>query len=985
MVVILPVYWMTSVLLLSQPVLSAAEIRALRGEHSRAAFARALGVTPHTVYRWELAEDASDARRPRGAELAKLQRLARGDSLVALGDFQVKRVGVMETASRERVLHEDVMGVMPAFDRVLEPDWDRAHAELLRRLSSKNISDDALALTQTGIALVLALHRNDARGAYSALAPALSLAEAERLAPFVAIKVYGAAAFVHGMSDGALFDIGRVHAYLARAESLARVEDDQDALFVAWLGAIHAAIVVGDQELVMRAARRLEETRISGGRTLFSLVLDEVRSFCSYIDGTSHGARRSLLEIANEAGTLGFPAVHARALGTWAVKELDALADPEGVIRASHRVKAIANAARLGPGMHTVFAVRAEADALLRLGRLDEAFEVLGELETYLTETGIPPTSATSVVVRAYFLTGREADLRSLAKRLSSCQVVSLRPLAHAYAAYVEAMAELVSARDPEGTVAAFAIAEDEAQRWSFLMRDVLVFGAVAHVAFAGDVTRVKIELRKAQRFLERCPSPWGSAHLRRVEGTVAAIAGHTEEARRHLEAAAATFELGRDLPAARMTRHGALALSYVRGEPGLEEALRASDAELKSLGLVTPKSIRATIERSREALEKSRAAGRDPSRLAVAVDRLAVRGVAAELVLRVLRESAEALTGQEVSLERASGDDPARRRDERPDESVFELRDGHGELVRLRVPGRVDDATRAEVGILITCAELALALARARALASGGAVAPTEARDPGTGADDDGPFVAASAGMRRLKSELQRLSASKATVILTGESGTGKEVVARTLVSVSHRRDRPYVVFNCAAVPRDLFEGQLFGYRKGAFTGATQDHAGVIRAADGGTLFLDEIGELPLDVQPKLLRFLENGEILPLGAQKPVGVDVRIVAATHRDLADLVHRGLFREDLYYRLQVVPIHLAPLRERTDDIVPLALRFLRDLSKSAGRKAPLLSSEARARLTGHGWPGNVRELRNVLDRTLAFEPVPEVLRAQDLRF
>ena len=238
---------------------------------------------------------------------------------------------------------------------------------------------------------------------------------------------------------------------------------------------------------------------------------------------------------------------------------------------------------------------------------------------------------------------------------------------------------------------------------------------------------------------------------------------------------------------------------------------------------------------------------------------------------------------------------------------------------------------------------------------------------------------------MRRLKSELLRLSASKATVIVTGESGTGKEVVARTLVSLSQRKNKPYTVFNCAAVPRDLFEGQLFGYRKGAFTGATQDHAGVIRAADGGTLFLDEIGELPLDVQPKLLRFLENGEVLPLGAQKPIAVDVRIVAATHRNLAELVQRGAFREDLYYRLQVVPIHLPPLRERTDDVVPLALRFLRDLSKAAGRKPPLLSSDARARLIGHPWPGNVRELRNVLDRTLAFEPVPEVLRARDLRF
>jgi len=967
--------------------LRSSDIRLLRGARSRAAFARVVGVTPHTVYRWELPEGAKDGRRPRGAELTKLVAMASGGALPEATEDTSPHTTRSHEHERERVasprVDDDVMWVMPAFDRVFESDWARAHGDLLHWLgSSKDISVDALALAQTGAALVLALHRSDARGAFSSLAPALARAEEGTLQPFVAIKVYGAAAFVHGMSDGALFDIGRVHAYLARAEAIGRVEDDREALFVGWLGAIQAATVVGDQELVMRAARRLEETKTSGLRPLFSLVLDEVRSFCTYIDGISRGSRRNLLEIANEAAELGFPAVHARALGTWAVKQLDELRDPEEVVALGRKVKDIARMARLGPGMHTVFAVRAEADALLRMARIDEAMAVLHELEAYLADTGLPPTSATSVLVRAYFLTGREDALRALAKRFSSCQVVSLRPIVRAHAAYIEAMAELVAAHDPEGTVAAFAIAEVEGQRWNFLLRDVLVFGALAHAAFATDVTRVKIELRKAQRFLEICPSPWGSAHLRRVEGTVAAFTGHPAEAKRHLEAAAATFELAKDRPAALMTRHGLLGLSFMNGEPGLEDALRVSEAELATLGILPPKSIRATIERSRKAVGRARTATIDPSRLAVAVERLAVRGVAPELVLRVLRESAEELCAVEVSVEalerpdtfagHASNGTEAER-------SVFEIRVGQGSLMQLVAKGPLDESRRAELGILITCAELALDLAHR------GASTKIEGTDTTTESEDDGPFVAASNGMRRLKSELLSLSASKATVIITGESGTGKEVVARTLVSLSQRKNKPYTVFNCAAVPRDLFEGQLFGYRRGAFTGATQDHAGVIRAADGGTLFLDEIGELPLDVQPKLLRFLENGEVLPLGAQKPIAVDVRIVAATHRNLAELVQRGAFREDLFYRLQVVPIHLSPLRERTDDVVPLAVRFLRDLSKAAGRKPPLLSSDARARLVGHPWPGNVRELRNVLDRTLAFEPVPEVLRARDLRF
>jgi DNA-binding NtrC family response regulator len=235
---------------------------------------------------------------------------------------------------------------------------------------------------------------------------------------------------------------------------------------------------------------------------------------------------------------------------------------------------------------------------------------------------------------------------------------------------------------------------------------------------------------------------------------------------------------------------------------------------------------------------------------------------------------------------------------------------------------------------------------------------------------------------MRRLRADLARLAGSRATVIITGESGTGKEVVARAIHDLSSRAGRPYVAFNCAAVPRELFEGQLFGHRKGAFTGATSDQPGTIRAADGGTLFLDEIGELPLDVQPKLLRFLENGEVSPLGERRPVTVDVRVVAATHRDLAALVKQGSFREDLYFRLQVIPLRVPPLRDRKEDIAALARHFVRELGPKG--RAPVLAPDALAALGDRPWPGNVRELRNVIERTLAYAPDAAVLTAADLR-
>jgi DNA-binding NtrC family response regulator len=240
--------------------------------------------------------------------------------------------------------------------------------------------------------------------------------------------------------------------------------------------------------------------------------------------------------------------------------------------------------------------------------------------------------------------------------------------------------------------------------------------------------------------------------------------------------------------------------------------------------------------------------------------------------------------------------------------------------------------------------------------------------------------LIAASPAMRRVLGDVGRLAGSRATVVITGESGVGKELIAHALCKVSSRADGPYIAFNCASVPHELFEGQLFGYRKGAFTGATADHAGMIRAADGGTLFLDEIGELPLDIQPKLLRFLDNAEVFPLGAQRAVNVDVRVIAATNRDLAAEVRRGRFREDLYYRLLVVPLVVPPLRARREDVVPLARFFARNLT--AQGRPPAFAPDALAALEAHSWPGNVRELRNVIARALAYSPRPDVItRAQ----
>jgi transcriptional regulator with GAF, ATPase, and Fis domain len=204
-------------------------------------------------------------------------------------------------------------------------------------------------------------------------------------------------------------------------------------------------------------------------------------------------------------------------------------------------------------------------------------------------------------------------------------------------------------------------------------------------------------------------------------------------------------------------------------------------------------------------------------------------------------------------------------------------------------------------------------------------------------------------------------------TVLLGGETGTGKELFARAVHAASKRAHKPMIRVNCGAIPANLIESELFGHEKGAFTGATQRRDGRFTLADGGSLFLDEIGELPLELQPKLLRVLQEGELEPVGSSRMLKVDVRIIAATHRNLAECVRQGTFREDLFYRLNVFPIVVPPLRERQEDIAALAQAFLEKFARRLGRSIAPLSEAALARLRSYSWPGNVRELENVIER------------------
>ena len=233
--------------------------------------------------------------------------------------------------------------------------------------------------------------------------------------------------------------------------------------------------------------------------------------------------------------------------------------------------------------------------------------------------------------------------------------------------------------------------------------------------------------------------------------------------------------------------------------------------------------------------------------------------------------------------------------------------------------------------------------------------------------------LIGSSPKFRALLTEVERVAPVDSAVLIQGETGTGKEVIARAIHEASPRRNHRFVALNCAAIPSALLESELFGHERGAFTGACTQTKGRFQMADGGTLFLDEIGDMPLELQPKLLRALQEREFERLGSAQTVRVNVRVVAATNQDLAQLVTKKLFRADLFYRLNVIPICLPPLRERVQDIPPLTEFFVAKFAASLNKPIDLIPDEVMAVLKAHDWPGNIRELQNFIERAVLFSP------------
>ena len=243
--------------------------------------------------------------------------------------------------------------------------------------------------------------------------------------------------------------------------------------------------------------------------------------------------------------------------------------------------------------------------------------------------------------------------------------------------------------------------------------------------------------------------------------------------------------------------------------------------------------------------------------------------------------------------------------------------------------------------------------------------------------------MVYCSTAMHDLAAQIHKVRDSKMAVLITGESGTGKEGIARAIHTLSSRQEGPFVAFNCTVVTKELISSQLFGHRKGSFTGADSHYQGSIRSAEGGTIFLDEIGDLPLELQPKLLRFLQEGEVHPVGETNPVKVNVRVIAATNHDIEAMVAKGEFREDLYYRINVLRFHMPPLRERREEIPALSYNLLERFSQDARKSGLTFAPETLAALTASAWPGNIRQLANEIQRAIAVVSNREIIQPQHL--
>ncbi len=922
------------------------DIRTLRGSLSQAAFARQLSVTPLTVHRWELPEGNKEARRPRGRILERLQRLVAGgpSSTREEEPRSPSSAPLSMSPAPDPDFEKEQEIVLPLLEQISTQTWAQAEERMLDLLERRALaSSGGRALASLGVAFAQLVMWLDVRAARTAWAPVAEAAECGTLPNSVAARTFVLGALIFSTRDNRSFDPARTAGYIARAEALLGEGDvDQRVLL---LRARIAAARHSDT-LVALDAYRAHASSIDDARSpLAQFTVVTLREFAAHATGDEEAAGRYLATARSMAHHLGLDGFFITLLADRIERLIRGAYPLAAVLETAREVRELMTSARLPMTESYLFVLGVEIEAYFRSARVAEAEAVATEA----LASGRHGSFAFAIsVLHHYTAAARVPELPALADRLDTGGGGVHVALIRGYHALLTSeperaarLADEVCSAPPETVGLPYALHQAYAQ-------------LVAARLLLRDVEGAAAALQRTDAHLREQPSVWYSAMSMRQRGYLLLQQGRLAEARQKLQAATATFALTGDVLQPLLARFNLATLGIAAGSPG------AYEEQQQVLGEVAQRQLTIAPEFQRFTADIVAPGGgarlQEASlmeRVLVAVERLSVRGLEPAQIMRELASILKAVfPGRELSVD---GEDTVE----------------FGASGRFGVRGPLDSEERAALQILATVVPI---LTLDAAAVSDEEIA-VDAVLPG--------FVAAAPATRRLKAEVAQLARSSATILVDGESGSGKEVVARAVHDLSTRSERPYVVFNCASVPRDLFESQLFGHRRGSFTGATSDNLGVIREAEGGTLFLDEIGELSLEMQPKLLRFLENGEVLAVGETKPRRVDVRVIAATHRDLQAFVREGRFRQDLFYRLNVVPLRVPPLRDRKEDVLALARLFIARLAPE-GSEPPQLAQDAVAALMAHRWPGNVRELRNMVERALAYTPVPRILHATDLR-
>ncbi|MEZ4458280.1 MAG: sigma 54-interacting transcriptional regulator [bacterium] len=983
--------------------MSPEEIRDLRGDLSREEFAAAIGVTPLTVYRWELPTQEKESRRPQRRLQRRLLEFAGATSpgptspgSTSPGSTSPGSTSPGPTSPGSTSPGSTSPGPtspgpantqgLDAYAYIFDGRWSDAQAAVLNALGLP--AERAMGMeAQIAQAMLKILWTNDLQGAWGLVAPLLQRPDLATWPVSVAIPLHTVAALLHASPDGRLFSPGRVNAHVAHAERF-DLENHVEFRALLHIAEMWSAFHSGDAAHHDRLRRQNQEVFRSASSKVVRWMAWEVGSVAAYLSGCIVEAIRFYKELVEAARDEGLPVIEVRASGYLAWMMLSGAESVEDVDELLKRAHKTSLRHRLLPGWPTMLVLSAQAEVACRRSDLQRASEIIEDGLIEAQQCQWPPVEFAYTTMRLAYLRNEPLDGQRLEQRLGTYSGNHRAALMRVVTAFADGLGGLGRKDFLAASGAMRRAAEMEQEIGTFPVFETYSFALAYYTAvLGGDIDGARASLRRAERALERLPMFWSLAALRLFKSLHAALEGRVADAMQHAEASEAAFTKVGDQAQSLLAGRLRAICSAILGEDDAEARLKQSAAEMQAAGIAIPApyqtdAIDALKARIRTHESLSLAATGGLSILSQATNRLSTRGISPAQVLDelvdLLRQWRGLTNHTSVWLDELpyTGKPTVllHTTDEEPSEFI-EFGDGAGRRFRVGVGGTISSDERLVLQMMVQMTSMALEVVTLRGLTN------AVSRTVEDAVPDLPGFIAESKGSRELLAEIGRVAKSRANVLLLGESGVGKEMVAHAVYKLSTRSNRSFVTFNCAAVPRDLFEGQLFGYRKGAFTGATSNHSGVLRAADGGTLFLDEIGDLPLDLQPKLLRFLENGEVFPLGDTRPMRVDVRVIAATHRDLEAMIAAGTFREDLYYRLAVVPIHITSLRERREDIVPLAQHFMRNLRDAP----PAFSADAAKALIEHAWPGNVRELRNVVERSLAYVQDRDVVHANDLKF